>query len=322
MRILTLTFIVLVLGTVVSKAQQQAQYSMYMMNNYTLNPAVGGTENYTDLKASFRTQWVGLDGAPTDFYVSGHTSIGKTVYDDKEIKPLPFHGVGGYIYNDKTGPTTKIGAYGSYAYHLPVTNTITASFGAFLGFQQYRVDADQLIFHDDQLGVNENAADGLQTKFLPDANIGTWIYHENWYAGASLFQVLNNGLDFEDIANAVEDGKLNNHFFATAGYRVPLNDDFTLVPSFVIKSVSAAPVQIDFNAKLRYKQLAWFGTSYRNKDAFIFIAGVTLMDVWDVGYSYDLTTSNIKSVSSGSHEVLIGYRLVKDNTVHPTSQFW
>ena len=282
-----------ILVSVVAFAQQQAQYSMYMINNYTLNPAVGGTEDYTDLKISYRTQWVDFGGAPKDFYVSGHTAIGKVKYADESVKPMPFHGVGGYIYNDITGPSSRLGAYGSYAYHLPLTSKLTASFGAFLGFQQYRLDASQLNFYSDDVQP-ETAVNGKQSKFLPDANIGGWLYHKNYYIGASVFQILNNGLNFDDVKNSVE-GKMNSHFFATAGYRVPINDDFTWVPSFVVKAVSPVPMQFDINSKFRYQDLAWVGFSYRKKDAFILLAGVTLLEHWDIAYSYDIATSNLKT---------------------------
>ncbi len=310
--------------SIVVFAQQQAQYSMYMINNYTLNPAVGGTEDYTDVKMSYRTQWVGFGdngGGTKDIYVSGHTSIGKVTYADESVKPLPHHGVGGYVYNDITGPSAKTGVYGSYAYHLPLTSKLTASLGAFVGFQQYRLDASQLRFYSDDVQP-ETAINGNQSKFLPDANLGVWLYHKNYYVGGSMFQLFNNGVNFEAVQNRVTDGKLNTHFFATAGYRVPINNNFTWVPSFVVKAVSPVPMQFDLNSKFRYQDLAWLGVSYRNKDAVILLAGVTLLDHWDIAYSYDITTSNLRNYSAGSHEFMIGYRFTKDNDVKPTSQFW
>ena len=307
----------------VAFSQQQSQYSMYMMNNYTLNPAVGGTENYTDLKASFRKQWLGFNGTPTNFYVSGHTAIGKVTYDDPEIQSMPYHGVGGYIYRDQEGPNSKIGVYGSYAYHKPLTTKLTLSLGAFVGVQNLAIDASKLSFHDDKLGVTDATSTGDLSRLLPDATLGGWLYHKNYYIGASFFQIFRNNLKMGDVQNGgVVDGKLNNHYFATAGYRVPLNDQFTLVPSVVLKAVAPSPLQFDLNAKLKYLELAWGGISYRNKDAIILLAGVTLKEHWDIGYSYDITSSDIKQYSSGSHEILIGYRLTKNTSVKPTSQFW
>jgi type IX secretion system PorP/SprF family membrane protein len=303
-----------------AKAQQQSQYSMYMMNNYTLNPAVGGTENYTDLKASFRKQWVGFSNTPTNIYLSGHTAIGKTNYSDPDIRPLAHHGVGGYIFNDNTGPISILRAYGSYSYHLPLTNAITASIGAFLGVQNFSLNKDALDFHDDQNGVTDATTLGIQSKLMPDASLGTWIYHKNYYVGASLFQLFNNEIKIGAVQNGNEVGKLKPHFFTTAGYRVPLNDNLTWVPSVVVKNVTR--LQLDLNSKIKYKEIAWAGISYRKKDAVVAMLGVTAKEHWDIAYSYDFTTSTIREYSAGSHEILIGYRWLRNSSVKPTSQFW
>lgn len=323
MKFLTVTFgLVIFFSANLTFGQQQSQYSMYMMNNYTLNPAVGGTEDYTDIKASFRKQWAGFGGAPTNFYVSAHTSINKVTYEDADIASLPHHGVGGYAYRDTEGASSKIGIYGSYSYHLPLTKKLTASIGAFVGIQNLSLDANQLEFHDDALGIADPSVDGKLSKLLPDANIGTWLYHENYYVGASFYQVFGNSLNLNSITNGTEKGKLNNHFFVTAGYRVPLNQNLIWVPSVLVKAVAPAPIQVDLNSKFKYKEMYWGGISYRNLDAVVLLAGITLADHWDIGYSYDITFSNINKYSNGSHEVLIGYRFGKSSTVKPTSQFW
>src|SRR5438128_4347832 len=49
-------------------AQQRPYYTQYILNNYIINPAIAGIENYWDVKISHRHQWVGLDGAPVTTY--------------------------------------------------------------------------------------------------------------------------------------------------------------------------------------------------------------------------------------------------------------
>ncbi len=298
-------------------AQQRAQYSMYMNNNYVLNPAVGGTTDYTEFKALYRNQWTGFEGTPKSIFLTGHTSIGKQLLEDESVKPMPFHGVGGYIFRDDTGPTKKIALFGSYAYHLPLTTKLTLSMGAFAGFQHYSVQKD-LDFYTD----SDPALSGQASKLLPDIDLGAWLYHKNYYVGIASFQVLNNKINFEDIGNTDEDGKLNNHFFLSAGYRVQINEDFMVVPSFVMRGVYPAPVQFDINAKVRYKDFAWAGISYRNKDAIVALIGATIKSRYEIGYAYDFTTSNLKYYSGGSHEIMIGYRIPHDAGVEPTTPFW
>ena len=57
-----------VLIAVIAFAQQRPHYTQYILNNYILNPAISGIENYTDVKLSARDQWVGLNGAPRTSY--------------------------------------------------------------------------------------------------------------------------------------------------------------------------------------------------------------------------------------------------------------
>src|SRR5215212_9030511 len=103
-------------------AQQKPQYTQYILNNYIINPALTGIENYTDLKISARDQWVGLNGAPRTMYLTIHTALGKkdlktsatsfeipgenprgNAYWENYTASEPHHGIGLSIVDDKTG---------------------------------------------------------------------------------------------------------------------------------------------------------------------------------------------------------------------------
>ena len=58
-------------------AQQIPLTSQYMFNDYLINPAIGGSFNYTPIALSVRSQWSGMDGAPETQFLGGHTKIGK-----------------------------------------------------------------------------------------------------------------------------------------------------------------------------------------------------------------------------------------------------
>lgn len=302
----------------VGMSQQQWQYSQYMNNNFLLNPAEGGTDDFTDIKLGLRTQWQGLEGAPKSGFISAHHPVNKNSDQFDDVMPMAHHGVGGYISRDQTGPITQSAIYGSYSYHIPLTRTITVSFGAFLGVKQYQLDKGQLKFEGNESDIVTN---GYGTDYLPDATLGFWLYSEKYYIGGSTFQLFGNKLNVPDYSNGSDQIVLSRHYFLTAGYKIPLNENFFLVPSFVVKYSAPAPPQFDINAKVRYQDLVWFGTSYRNKDAVILLAGVTIDKKWDVGYSYDINTSALKAFNSGSHEVLLGYRISKEHEV-PPAQFW
>jgi hypothetical protein len=86
--------------------------------------------------------------------------------------------------------------------------------------------------------------------------------------------------------------------------------------------VQNAPVQIDVNGKFKYKNLFWLGASYRKLDSFSAFAGVIFKDIVELGYCYDLTTSDLNHFSYGSHEILVGLRMPKKGTVICPASFW
>lgn len=298
-------------------AQQEAQYSMYMFNQLLINPAVTGTEDYMDAKAGYRTQWVGIDGAPQNFYATFHTPIAKLKSEFEDVKPLAWHGVGGFATGEVTGPLNKYKFYGSYAYHLPLNNKLVFSLGTFLGFQNYYVNKDRLHFVDNQ---TDNALNGNISSISPDGSIGGWLYSRELYVGLSILQIFNNKVKVTDGASA--EGKLNRHYFFTAGYKIKLDEKWALVPSVLVKGLSPAPVQFDINLKVRYMDRFWGGLSYRNKDAAIILLGMTWDNKFDVGYAYDYSISDLRKYNAGSHEIMVGYHIPKKKLPPSHSYFW
>src|SRR3569833_2941629 len=129
-------------------AQQRPQYTQYILNNYIINPALSGIENYTDVKLSSRDQWVGLNGAPRTMYLTIHAPIGKKDYKtsatsfqvpgenprgskywENYTASEPHHGVGLSIVNDVTGLYNRFSANLSYAYHIGLSPRTNMSAG-------------------------------------------------------------------------------------------------------------------------------------------------------------------------------------------------
>lgn len=305
-----------------AQAQQQAQYSQYMNNNYILNPGVAGTEDYIDLKFSYRTQWTGLEGAPRTYYASINSSIGRWRSTNKRTlrdRRRGFHSLGAILYNDVTGPTSRAGAYGTYAYNLALTRDIRASLGISGGMQQFSVDGQQLQFYD----LNNRAASAASRVF--DMTGGLWVYSSDFYVGVSGAQLLGNQLNFSYGPNQLGEGapgnSLKRHYFLTGGVRVPLSPDFTLVPSVLVKAVAPAPLSVDINAKLKYQDFLWAGLSWRSFDSAVAMVGVSY-EQYVLGYSYDAGLSELASYHGGSHEILLGLRLQKKAKVVCTDRFW
>ena len=311
---------VLTLGWAVG--QQQEQFSMYMMNNFMVNPAEAGTEEFIDIKIGYRTQWVSLSGAPKTFFLSGHAPLAKKMSRFDDVQQLAFHGVGGVITADQIGPFSIINAKAAYSYHLPVGKDLILSLGAFAGIRQYQLDPNKLAFDE---GLSQDPTfSAAQTFTAPDLSLGLWGYASNYYFGLASFQLLQSDLQLQTTIDNTggDSGSLAMHHWATAGYLIKLNEDFMIIPSFVVKAVQPAPLSFDLNAKFRYKDLAWLGFSYRRLDSFVGIIGVTAKKKFDIAYAFDFTTSDLSNYTTGSHEILVGQRLPNSEHDPAPSQFW
>jgi type IX secretion system PorP/SprF family membrane protein len=318
--------ICLLLITTAAYTQQKPHYTQYILNNYILNPALSGIENYFDVKLSARDQWVGLDGAPQTTYVTIQGPIGKEdtktsatsfaipggnprgeAYWQSYTASKPHHGIGLTVVNDRTGNFNNLTATVTYAYHLglsPTTN-LSAGFGA--GVNHLHRDLSKTDFGN---GVMVDPAQNSNntTQLKPELNAGLWLYSGNYFIGLSAQQIIPQSRSFGDNTAPVQ-GKTIPHIFATAGYRFLVSDDVNALPSIMIKYVSGTPTkpQLDLNIKLQYHDLLWAGGSYRLQDGYAAMVGVNVGNTFNVGYSYDFTKTALNTTSKGTHEIIIGF---------------
>ena len=274
-------------------AQQLPHFSQYYLNDFFINPAVAGTKNYFEGVSMHRSQWQGITDAPRTYSLSVN---GPT----KNLKM----GLGGYLFTDIVGPTRRTGFNLSYAYHIKLNDKLKLSLGLSAGLLQFKIDASKISLRDPDDAVLTN---GVQSDLVPDAGFGMYLYHQKYYVGFSAPQLLNHKVKFFDDGNNPE-GTLLPHFFLTGGYNFTLSDDFVLTPSAFIKYVSPAPLQIEATLRLIYQQKLWLSTSYRDKDAVVLSLGYLINESFTLAYAYDITTTNLKNYSSGTHELMVGVR--------------
>lgn len=306
MKKIILISITLFLGISV-KAQQDVMVSQYMFNGLFLNPAYSGSHKYFSSSLLHRSQWVGFTGAPQSSLIA----IDGPLLNQKM-------GVGLIMSNDHIGVTDQTDIFGNYSYQLPLSKGKLA-FGIKAGVSRYYSKYNQLTYWDqgDQV-FNSNTI----TKWLPKFGFGTYYYAEKWYAGISIPTLLayDENKNFSLDVNKSSD--IRRHYFLTAGYVYELNKLFKLKPSFLLKYIPAAPLEVDINLNLLYNDQFWFGVSYRTEDAVTVLIEYQTNYRFRVGYAYDFTTSKIRNYSSGSHEILIGYDFGKDLIKVKTPRFF
>jgi type IX secretion system PorP/SprF family membrane protein len=321
------TGLVLMVIVLQANAQQKPHYTQYILNQYVINPAITGIENYMDIKASHRHQWVGVQDAPITTYLTIHAPLGKKDYRtsatsyrvpgqnprgksywEDYTSAEPHHGAGMQIINDRTGPLSRFALYATYAYHIGISprTSLAAGFGA--GFTNISLNTSKLDFI--YVPVDPAVANsGIINTIKPDFNAGVYLYSSDFFVGVSALQVIPQKVAFADYEVRKTDGKFVPHLFGTAGYRILLGEDFNLIPSVMVKYIDPTPVSFEINAKLQYQDLAWVGSSYRQGEGFAGMLGMNISNTINIGYSYDYTTSRLNTVSKGTHEILVGFTL-------------
>ncbi len=315
----------LITAACVAKAQQRPHYTQYILNNFIINPALAGIENYTDVKVSHRHQWVGIQDAPvttyltisapihkkddrenaTSFHMNGENPRGRQYWQDYEAAQ-PHSGVGLTVINDKTGPLKRFSMYGTYAYHIGISTQTSLAAGFSAGFTSNSLDRSKLIF-DNPVDPAVGTSNYLN-KLRPDLSAGLWLYSADYFLGLSVQQILPQGLKFSNDTLKV-DRKTYPHLFLQGGYRFQLSDDISFIPSAVIRIVDPLPVGVDINTKFMYQDLLWAGAAYRVKDGFSGMVGVNISNKLNIGYAYDYTTSALQNYTKGTHEVVVGFLL-------------
>lgn len=101
-----------------ANAQQEHQYTQYMFNTVSVNPAYAGTRDAMNLLLLSRNQWTGFEGAPKTHTFSMHTPISNYKM-----------GVGLSVVADEIGPVRNYYINFNYAYRVQLTQKMTLSMG-------------------------------------------------------------------------------------------------------------------------------------------------------------------------------------------------
>lgn len=305
--------IVFALGLVImtslsSYAQQQGMFTQYMFNGLALNPAYAGSHETLSLTAMTRYQWAGLDGAPNTQTFSAHAPV-----KNDQIA------LGLQLYNDNIGVSRTFTTNIAGAYRINFEKSVL-SMGLQLGFSSYRSDVTTLnpVFDFNDVALSEN----VNEPFNPNMGAGLYWYSEKYYVGFSvptLFNSTINSFDIEGSGLTYESGDSKRHMYLTGGYVFDLGTHFKLKPNGLIKYVHGAPIQIDINANLLINEVAWFGLSYRNGESISVLLELLITSDFRFGYSYDYILNDLKTISSGSHEIMLNYRIEfkKDKITSP-----
>lgn len=316
----------LLITGMVAHSQQRPHYTQYILNNYILNPALTGIENYTDVKLSYRNQWVGFPGAPQTVYGTIHAPLGKKDYRttptsfqvpgenprgksywESYTAAEPHHGVGFAVINYKTGYINRLTTTVSYAYHLGLGPKLNLSAGFAGGVTSYVIDATKIeLANPIDPAIGSLSSEFRKTK--PELSAGLWLYSDQFFAGVSAQQIIPQQITLVNDSRYKGSSSVP-HFFATAGYRFLVNEDVNITPSFMFRYISNMPQFLDVNVKAQYQDRFWIGGNYRLKEGFAGMAGVNVSNTFNISYSYDVNNASylLQYMQRGTHEIVLGF---------------
>lgn len=275
-------------------AQREPQYTQYMYNIGSFNPAYVGTVESLDISGLYRAQWIDIPGAPRNIRLGVN---------------MPFknetNGLGINIVNDELGPTTSTYIDFAYSFQVNVSDNTKLSFGIDGGGSFLNVDFSKGTFENPGEPILDRE---LIKKFYPTVGAGLFLYSDNWYLGTSVPNFLTDGIYDDDVATIVED-KLQFNFIG--GYVFDLSDGLKFKPAFLINYIQGAPATINGSANFLISDLVTVGASYRADNAISGLAGVQISSSTFIGYSYDYNTNRLGEYNSGSHEVILKFYLGK-----------
>jgi type IX secretion system PorP/SprF family membrane protein len=216
-----------------------------------------------------------------------------------------FHlGLGGAIFSERTGPISYNGVSGAFSGHLRLTGELKLSIGASVELLNYRLDPGAISFLEQNDVV---IASNTTNLFLPGLNAGFALYSKSFFIAGATRQLLQNRIQINP-QNPVISG-LEIHYVAQAGYRIRIQDDISLLPSVIVRYINPAPPSLELSLRAYLKDFVFLGASYRHQDAVIGMLGINLNHRVGLQYSYDFTTSNLRSVSAGTHSLVLALRL-------------
>lgn len=271
-------------------AQQDPIYSQYMLNPQLINPAYAGIPNTLNINASYRAQWLGMEGQPNTFNLNGNISL----LGNKA-------GAGFMLSHDKIGNTKNTEFNASFAYKLELGHDRVLSFGMQAGLLNYRIDNADLNLYDpddEAFMQNENG-----TKV--NVGAGLILTGQDFLVGLSVPRMLPTKF----TAGESEFELYNQHYYLFGAYVFYLNSQVKFKPSALVRAVKGAPASVDIGANFTLNSIHTAGAFTRNFKTCGILLQTLYRNKFRIGYVFELPVSGPVSPTYTTHEVTLGLRL-------------
>ena len=286
------------LSCTVGVAQQLPQFTQYMYNTISINPAYAGSRETISVVGLHSSQWVGFSGGPITQTLSAHAPL-----RNEKI------GIGVSLINDKLGYQNFSYLYGDFSYTINTSDITKLAFGVKAGFTSYSLSSELRGAEPDDPSIY-----GVEDRWSPNVGVGFFWHSNKWYLGLSTPRILNTDANRKSNGTYEYEALDRISYYFTGGYVFDLGASAKLKPAFLIKATNGAPLSYDLTANFLFYEKFWLGGSYRinqNTAALGVIADFQISKPLRIGYAYEYPLSDIRSYTGGTHEILLMFEVFK-----------
>ena len=262
-------------------------------NTYYINPA-SMNEDYKGLfTIAARNQWLGFAGAPKTLFASGTLFVNR-INTQFGLK----------FYADQIGYNTITNASLSYSYMVMLDNDWSIDLGLAGSFQSLSYDRSKVnTYTADDPALYEN----LLQSYNYNCDVGAELVNNEWKFGVSaqnLFSPFFKGNNLQDNIN-----------YAYATYRKDTKH-IVSVQYGLCATQTRNVLQVESNLTTFFRldedrDAFQVSLLYRTRNEMGAILGMNLNSQFHISYSYDFNVSGIARYSTGSHELMLVYRMDK-----------
>lgn len=296
---------IVMLCSQVALGQQQNDFTRYMYNISSYNPSYVNSDQYITFLGSYRNQWVGLQGAPKTFRISGNTLLNDSNF-----------GLGFHFDNESIGVINSNNFALDFSYRIALNRMFNLAVGLKASIDSYRVNYNDLDFWDSS---DPFAEIGQVRKANPNFGLGLFFWWDKGYLSLSMPYVFTEK-SFDSNLMQINGGR--NHTYLSGGYLVSVSEDIVLKPAAMLRFVNGAPLSVSISGLFYYKEKVNIGGSYAFNSAWSLLAGYQVLPAVFLGYSFDRSTSRLGAYNGGTHEVFVRYEIFKTNSKAKTTKYF
>lgn len=285
-------------------AQQDPIYTNFMFNKLPINPAYAGSKEVACVSALHRSQWVGIEGAPTTQTVNFHTPL----FNQRV-------GLGLGIVHDKLGLTENWRGNISYSYrpkigkgHLGIGVTGSVISHNYEGHRAQTVNGNDPGVHYEDI-----------SRYYPNFGAGIYYNTDGFYAGISIPTLLRQEIDYTETG--IQDSNYysyrdRRHVYLMFGGLFDLTEKVSFKPAVLVRHVGgnnaddldiAAPFDMDINAMFLFLDTFGVGATWRLGDSLDALVFFQAAEQFRIGLGYDYSLTELQDFNNGSFELMAEY---------------